>query len=273
MDKSELQRFAEQLLAEEKSAATVEKYLRDARTFLLFADGRLTKETVTAYKRELTGRFAPASVNSMLTAVNGFLRFLGRGDCAVRLLRVQRQIFSREERELSRGEYLRLLKAAKGARISYVIQAICGTGIRVSELKFITAEAVRAGRAVVSCKGKTRVILLAAPVQRLLREYMKKAGVKAGSVFVTRGGKPLDRSNIWKEMKALCRAAGVPAEKVFPHNLRHLFARTFYGIEKDIVRLADLLGHSSVNTTRLYTRESGREHLRGLERVGLLVTT
>ena len=209
----------------------------------------------------------------MLVALNCFLSFIGRADCKVRQLKIQRQIFAREDKELTESEYRRLLKAAKDSRISLVIQTICGTGIRVSELSYITAEAVRLGKAVVNCKNKTRVIFIPVPIQKLLKKYMKKSGITAGTVFVTKGGKPLDRSNIWKEMKALCKKSGISDKKVFPHNLRHLFARTFYRIEKDIVRLADLLGHSSLSTTRIYTMDSGNSHIRSMEKVCMRLTT
>ena len=269
-----LRDFEYYLLTEEKSRATTQKYIRDVRFFLSFLDNRaLTKEQTLLYKEHITAQYAPASVNSMIVSVNCFLSFVGRADCKVRQLKIQRQIFAREDKELTEGEYRRLLKAAKDSRISLVIQTICGTGIRVSELSYITAEAVRIGKAVVNCKNKTRVIFIPVPIQKLLKEYMKKAGITAGQVFVTKSGKPLDRSNIWKEMKALCKKAGVSEKKVFPHNLRHLFARTFYRIEKDIVRLADLLGHSSLSTTRIYTMDSGNSHIRSMEKVCLRLTT
>lgn len=270
----QLNSFEYYLRTEEKSPATTQKYIRDVRAFLAFLEGRaLTKEQALLFKEHITANYAPASVNSMLVALNCFLSYIDRADCKVRQLKIQRQIFAREDKELTEKEYARLLKAAEGTRISLVIQTICGTGIRVSELSYITAEAVRLGKAVVNCKNKTRVIFIPVPIQKLLKEYMKKAGITAGAVFVTKGGKPLDRSNIWKEMKALCKKAGVSEKKVFPHNLRHLFARTFYLIEKDIVRLADLLGHSSLSTTRIYTMDCGNSHLRGMEKVCMRLTT
>ena len=209
----------------------------------------------------------------MLVALNSFLRFIGLQDCCVKLVKIQRQIFSREDKELSIAEYKRLVKAAANTRLSLVIQTICGTGIRVSELQHITVEAVWAGKTVVNCKNKTRVIFIPASIQKLLTKYIKKNRITAGAVFVSKSGKPLDRKNIWRDMKALCEQAGVSPEKVFPHNLRHLFARTFYSLEKDIVRLADLLGHSSIDTTRIYTIETGNEHRHRLERVGRLLIT
>lgn len=275
MDYTELlDGFAAQLRREEKSRATAEKYLHDAAAFAAFAAGReITKELTVAYKEQLTQRYAPGSVNTAIASLNAFLRFCGRACCRVKPLRLQRSLFAREEKELTAAEYERLLAAAGDSRIAAVIRTVCATGIRVSELKYITAEAVWEGKAAVQCKGKVRLILLPGTLCRFLRGYMKKAGIKAGSVFVTRSGRPLDRSNIWKEMKALCAAADVPPAKVFPHNLRHLFARTFYRAEKDLLRLADLLGHSSINTTRIYTMDTGAQHRRALDRVGAMLCT
>lgn len=268
-----LARYERYLNQEEKSRATIEKYLRDIRRFHVYLAGReVSKEQTLAYKTYLTEQYAPASVNSMLVALNCFLRFAGREDCCVRLLKIQRQIFCNEDRELTQEEYQRLIRAARDIRTAMVLRTICGTGIRVSELQYITVEAVYQGKAVVRCKSKTRVIFIPASLRELLQKYIKKTGLKAGAVFVTRGGKPLDRSSIWRSMKTLCRDAGVSPDKVFPHNLRHLFARSFYSLEKDIVRLADLLGHSSINTTRIYTTETGHEHISRLEQVQQLLS-
>ena len=275
LSSKELLAFEEYLREEEKSDATVEKYLRDVRCFYAFLANRSAeKSEVLAYKEYLSQQYAPASVNSMLVALNGFLRFCGLSHCCVKLLKIQRQMFCRQEKELTREEYRRLVNAAKVPQLSHILQTICGTGIRVSELQYITVEAVRDGKAVVNCKNKTRVIFIPAPLQKLLEKYIKKARLQTGPVFVGRNGKPLDRSYIWRMMKGLCEKANVARSKVFPHNLRHLFAKIFYSIEKDIVRLADLLGHSSVDTTRIYTMESGGGHLARLERVQkiLLVT-
>lgn len=272
--KQQLSAFEQYLHEEEKGTATIEKYTRDVRSFLAFLAGRsIGKAAVISYKEHLTAHYAPASVNSMLIAVNRFLRYIGRPDCCVRLLKIQRQIFCQKDRELTQAEYRRLVRAADRTQLFYVIQTICGTGIRISELQYITVEAVREGKAVVNCKNKTRVIFIPAPLQRLLKEYIKRTGIQAGIVFVSKKGKPLDRSSIWRRMKALCAKAGVSPQKVFPHNLRHLFARTFYSMEKDIVRLADLLGHSSINTTRIYTTETGEEHISRLERVQRVLFT
>lgn len=264
----EIRRFEQHMIAEEKSAATMEKYLRDIRSFFAYlSDRQLCKEEMVAYKAYLTGQYAPASVNSMLIAMNRFLRFLGLQDCCVRPLKIQRQIFCPEEKELTQAEYQRLVRSAGDSQLSFVLQTICGTGIRISELQYITLEAVRDGKAVVNCKNKTRVIFIPAPLQKILKQYIKKTGITAGSVFVSQNGKPLDRSSVWRQMKRLCKKANVPPEKVYPHNLRHLFARIFYGIKKDIVRLADILGHSSINTTRIYTLETGTRHLNDLIQV------
>lgn len=274
IDESRIIQFVERLKEDEKSNATLGKYLRDVHAFAEYLGPRdLTKQAVMDYKKHIAELYAPASVNSMLVSVNSFVEFLDRRDCRVKLLKIQRQIFVNENKELTAAEYRRLLKAAKGTRLALVIQTICETGIRVSELRFITSEAVEDGKAVVDCKNKTRVILIPSSLRKILLGYMKKTGIKAGAIFITRTGKPLNRSNIWREMKALCQKANVAPEKVFPHNLRHLFARTFYSIERDIVRLADLLGHSSINTTRVYTMETGREHYHCLERMHRALTT
>ncbi len=270
----QIRSFALHLHEDEKSEATVEKYIRDVSAFSSFLREReLTKQEVIEYKKQISENYAPASVNSMLVSINSFLDFIGFHDFRVKLLKIQRQMFVSEKKELTAAEYRRLLKAAQGTRLALVIQTICETGIRVSELEFITVDAVECGRAVVDCKNKTRVILIPTALRKILLQYIKKTGVKAGSVFVTKTGKKLNRSNIWRDMKALCERANVDQEKVFPHNLRHLFARTFYSLERDIVRLADLLGHSSINTTRVYTIETGREHFNCLERMHRVLMT
>lgn len=273
-DRDVVGQFASWLKEEEKSQATIHKYLRDVRCFIKYLAGReITKDLTIAYKEYLSERYAPSSANSMLAALNSFLSFLDLDCCHVKRIKIQRQIFAQEEKELSREEYRRLLNAAKGTRLALILQTICGTGIRVSELQYITVDAVRQGKAVVNCKNKARVIFLPSPLQKSLKDYIKRSGIKTGAVFVSRNGNPLDRSNIWKEMKALCEKAKVPTGKVFPHNLRHLFARTFYSIDRDIVRLADLLGHSSINTTRIYTMETGVQHRNQLELVQKALAT
>ena len=271
---SKLDVYAHHLYSEERSPNTVSKYLRDLRAFLTYLDGgTLCKEAVLRWKHTLTETYAPASVNSMLAAVNGFFDWLELPQCKVKPLKIQRRLFTGPETELTRREYDRLVAAAErrqNRRLSLLLQTICATGIRVSELRFITVEALRTGRTEVGCKGKTRVVFLPKALCRSLGEYCRQRRLERGVIFRTQSGKPLDRSNIWRDMKALCAYAGVAPEKVFPHNLRHLFARTYYTLERDLSRLADLLGHSSVATTRIYTRESGTTHLRQLERMGLV---
>ena len=270
-----MERFAAYLRKNEKSPATVEKYRREVGKFLAWlGDREVTRENALQYKEALTRGRAAAGVNGAVAAINCYAAFLGKPECRMKSVKVQRRLFRDESRELDRDEYRRLLAAAKrrgNDRLLLVMETICATGIRVSELKFFTVEAARRGRAEVRNKGKTRTVFLPAKLQKLLLKYARTRGTVAGPVFVTRGGKPLDRSNIWKDMKSLCREAGVEETKVFPHNLRHLFARTFYGLEKDIVRLADILGHASINTTRIYTMESGSEHRRQLDRMRLLL--
>lgn len=275
MKKEDMIRFSAYLAREEKATATVKKYLRDVEEFYHFVGERtLTKELVLAYKEHLVGEYAPTSVNAALCSLNCFFRFLGRGELSVKSLKLQRSLFVTREKELTKMEYERLLSAAKAGgneRLYLLMQTVCGTGIRVSELRYITVEAIAAGNAEINCKGKRRRVLLPHALCKMLRAYAKKRGIIRGAVFVTKNGKPLDRSNIWSDMKKLCKTANVSANKVFPHNLRHLFARTYYTNYRDIVRLADLLGHTSVNTTRIYTVESGDVHRRQIERLGLFL--
>lgn len=261
--------YKNRLISDEKGALTIDKYIRDIRKFYCYCRGvQIEKIVVIQYKENLLEKYMPSSVNSMLAALNGFFEFLGWWDVRVKQVKVQRQMFCSEESELSREEYFRLVEAAKKSgrvRISMALQTICGTGIRVSELNYITISAVKAGKAVVNCKGKTRIILIPRQIQLMLTIFATKQGIKQGPIFVTRGGKPLDRSNIWREMKKLCQFADVSPQKVFPHNLRHLFARSYYQIEKDIAKLADILGHSNINTTRIYTVSSGKEQMQQIE--------
>ena len=262
------------LKEQERSPATVEKYLRDVRQFYAFAAGReVTKELVMAYKQHLMQvGYAVRSVNSMLASVNSLLHFLGWEDCRVKSLKTQREVYCPESRELTKTEYLRLLEASKNRpRLNVLLQTVSGTGIRISELRFFTVEAVKHGEVRVNAKGKSRMILLPSKLKKLLLSYAKKVGIACGLIFRTRSGRPLNRSNIWTEMKKLCKAARVEPGKVFPHNLRKLFARTFYALEKDIAKLADLLGHSSIDTTRIYIVSSGQEHRRKLERMHLVI--
>ncbi|MBQ8549758.1 MAG: tyrosine-type recombinase/integrase [Clostridia bacterium] len=263
------------LIENEKALATIRKYIHDIRYFVRCVSARaLDKEVVLNYKKKLEQEYAVRSANSMLAAVNAILHFLGWYDLCVKQFKVQKETFCSEEKELTRDEYAALVRAAeqkKNEQLSLVVQTICGTGIRVSELKNITVEAVHKGEAVVSCKGKKRKVFIVKALRKKLLDYANKSGIAAGMIFITKGGKPLDRSNIWRRMKELCKEAGVAPQKVFPHNLRHLFARTFYGIEKDIAMLADVLGHSNVNTTRIYIITSGTEHQRRMENMHLII--
>ena len=266
--------YANYLCRQEKSAATQEKYLRDVRAFSEYTQGsELTKELVIGWKKHLVDRgYAVRSINSMIASVNCLMEFLDLSSLKVKSIRIQQQTYCREDQELTKGEYMRLLEASrKNEQLNLVLQTICGTGIRVSELRYFTVEAIKCGEVTVDCKSKTRTILVPGKLKNILLNYAKRNGVKTGTIFVGRNGKPLDRSSIWRQMKQLCKAAGVKESKVFPHNLRKLFARTFYGIEKDIAKLADILGHSSINTTRIYIMTTGREHCRKIERLGLVV--
>ena len=271
-----VQSFKKYLREEEKSANTIEKYLRDVRAFAEYLGGaEVTKEAVIAYKSKLLAEsYAVRSINSMLASLNGLFSFLGWTDCRVKSIKLQRQIYCPEEKELTKAEYMRLVNTAKqkgNERLNLILQTICGTGIRVSELQFITVETVKCGEAVVSLKGKTRTVFIVKDLQKKLLRYAAEQGIQSGSVFVTRTGKPISRTNIWREMKDLCEQANVNPNKVFPHNLRHLFARTFYGIEKDIAKLADILGHSSINTTRIYIVATGSEHRQRMENMRLII--
>jgi len=263
------------LVSEEKSENTIEKYKRDARAFMSYLQGNLvTKDQVLAYKTYLIQNYAPRSVNSMLISLNRLFSFLDWDDVRVKTLKLQRQTYCPEEKELTKNEYERLVLTARrngNERLELILQTICGTGIRVGELQFITVEAARKGEAVVSLKGKTREVFIVKKLRKKLMDYARRNGIEEGPVFVTRSGKPICRTNIWREMKALCAQAAVSPEKVFPHNLRHLFARIFYGINKDIAKLADILGHASIETTRIYIVSTGAEHRRFLERMRLII--
>ena len=267
--------FQQYLREEERSPGTVRKYLRDVEAFFRWLDGRpVTREAAAAWKEHLlvTGH-AAVTVNSMLAALNGLFRFLG-WDLQVRLLKIQRRIFREQSRELIREEYALLVRTARERgqeRLALLMETICATGIRVGEVPYITLEAARQGRAEIALKGKIRVILLPGKLCRKLIRYAGKQKITSGEIFLTRGGKGLSRKQIWAEMKRLCARAGVQAEKVFPHNLRHLFARTFYRVSRDVVRLADVLGHSSIETTRIYLLTTGAEQRRQMGKLGLIL--
>ncbi len=272
---SKLISFKTKLLEDEKSLATLEKYMRDIAKFLRFCDGRaLDKALVLEYKRTLAESYAKRSANSMLAAINALFRHLGWFELCVKQFKLQKEAYCSEEKELTRAEYSALVNAAmrkNNERLSLVIQTICSTGIRVGELGFITVEAARRGEVSVTLKGKTRKIFLVSALRKKLLSFAEGRGITSGIIFATKSGKPLDRSNIWREMKALCESAGVNPQKVFPHNLRHLFARTFYSIEKDIAKLADILGHSNINTTRIYVITTCAEHRRKMENMRLII--
>ena len=267
--------FREHLILEERSEITIEKYIRDVKAFAKYTqNSAITKETVITYKKYLQENYAVRSVNSMLASINSLFVFLGWHDLKVKSLKLQQQVFCPEEKELTKAEYARLCRTAErkhNERLNLILQTICGTGIRVSELQYITVEAVKNGEAVVNCKAKTRSVFIVKELKQKLLRYAAEQGIKSGMIFVTRTGKPISRTNIWREMKALCEEANVNPQKVFPHNLRHLFARVFYGIEKDIAKLADILGHSSINTTRIYIISTGTGHRHRMENMRLII--
>ena len=268
-----MQRFAAYLRAEEKSPATCEKYLRDVRHFMRDTGSVcITRELVAKWKNDLVLQdYSVRSVNSMLASVNSMLTCLGWNDCRVKNIRLQQQLFCPEDRELSKAEYLRLLKAAEqNEQVYLLLQTVCSTGIRISELQYFTVESLRQGRIVVSCKSKTRTILVPGKLKRMLLDYAARRNISSGAIFINGRGNPIDRSSIWRSMKRLCREAGVAATKVFPHNLRKLFARTFYELDRDVAKLADILGHSSINTNRIYIMSSGSEHRKKLESLDLI---
>ena len=276
MTLEQIENYGKMLRLEERCEATAQKYVGAATAFFDFLpEGKaVTRELALAWKAEISAKNAASTVNVMLSAVNRFFAFMEWDDIRMKRLKTQRRIFRDRDRELTKAEYLRLLDAARrrgNPRLYYLTQTLAATGVRVSELPFITVEALREGSAVVDCKGKRREILIPKNLRGKLLAYCKDMGIASGSVFVTRSGKPLNRSNIWRELQSLCDAAHVDRRKVFPHNLRHLFAVTFYRAEKDIAKLADLLGHASINTTRIYIMESGAEHERQIERLGLVV--
>lgn len=271
----QLAAFERHLCLEEREPATIEKYLRDVRAFTAWLDGRpLEKEAVVAWKEHLLASgYAPSTINSMLIAVNRFFRFQHWDELRVKTIRVQRRIFRSREKELTKEEYIRLLETAHSLgreRLALLMETICATGIRVSEVRYITVEAARAGRAEIALKGKIRTILLPGKLRRKLLKYAKKQNTGSGEIFLTRTGKGMSRRQIWAEMKVICKKAGVASSKVFPHNLRHLFARTFYRVCRDVVQLADVLGHSSVETTRIYLASTGDEYIRRMNRLGLI---
>lgn len=263
------------LLEQEYSVNTIRKYVRDVGRFLEYAGTEEPDRMMTLlYKEELQNHYQLSSVNSVLASMNSYLKYIGKADCCVRACRIQRQIFRSDSLELSRDEYQNLILTARKRgkyRLSCIMQTIGSTGIRIGELKYITVEALETGVVNVYSKGKARMVLLSDALKELLKDYCQMENIKEGSIFITRNGCPVDRKNVWAEMKALCQAAGVPKSKVFPHNLRHLFACCFYEKEKDLVRLADYLGHSNVETTRRYTMISSMGSWQKQLELGLLV--
>lgn len=275
LEHSILGKYRRYLYGEERSKATISKYMRDIQHFYEFLPEHkcITKENLIAYKQSLSETYKVTSINSMLVAVNGLLEFMNLGGLKLKLHKVQKKIFNVEGTELTKSEYKRLLEAAlhkNNKRLYMLIQTICGTGIRVSEHKYITVESLKDGQVMVNNKGKSRIIFINKKLRRILLTYCHEEGITSGAIFITKSGKPMDRSNIWNAMKLLCEDAGVDRRKVFPHNLRHLFAFTYYGLYKDVVRLADILGHSSIETTRMYTISSGQECQRSLMKLDLV---
>lgn len=275
LDLKIIEEFKKHLILEERSTSTVEKYIRDVKSFANFVNGdEITKETVINYKKYLQENYAVRSVNSMLASINSMFAFLDWHELKVKSIKLQQQIYCPEEKELTKAEYARLCRTANqkhNKRLNLILQTICGTGIRVSELQYITVEAAKQGEAVVNCKSKTRSVFIVKELKQKLLRYAAEQNIKNGIIFVTKTSKAISRTNIWREMKALCAEANVNPQKVFPHNLRHLFARVFYGIEKDIAKLADILGHSSINTTRIYIISTGTEHRMRMENMRLLI--
>ncbi len=272
----DIDEYKNHLINIENSPGTIENYVRHAKQFIQWLDGRaVSRENVIGWKNSLSADgYMPATINNMLVSINGFLDFLGMKECRVKTLRLQKKLFRSDNKELSHEEYKRLCAAAielKKERLALIIETICSTGIRVSEVKYITVEAIEEGRAEISLKGKVRTILLPGKLCKKLRKYIKKKKISSGEIFLTRSGKGISRKQIWAEMKNICRKAGISAGKVFPHNLRHLFARTYYKVSRDMAKLSDILGHSSIETTRIYLISTGAEHSRQLEKTGLIL--
>lgn len=271
---TKIKKYREYLIEEEKSKNTIDKYMRDINAFTKWiAERELCKAVILEYKEHLKLSYAAKSVNSILSSLNSFFEFCEWHNLKVKLLKIQKQIFANESKELTKDEYDRLLNAAlsKGNEKLYLLmQTICATGIRVSELQFITVESLRKRKANIDLKGKMRMVIIPNNLCKTLLKYASEQKITTGSIFISKNGKPLNRSNIWKMMQSLCADANVSKSKVFPHNLRHLFAKRYYSLHKDIVRLADILGHTSVNTTRIYTMETGDIHRKQIQELGLL---
>ena len=276
LTQQQIRAYAHHLQMEEKSGATVEKYLREVQAFACWLNGRqITKELCAKWKAHLAEQnYAPASVNAMLSALNSLLEFMGLRECRVKFLKIQRRLFRDAGRELTKDDYRRLLDTAHKLgreRLGLLVETIGATGIRVSEVRYITVETAQRGSAEIALKGKIRTILLPGKLCRKLLKYAKKQKIASGAIFRTRSGKELGRRQIWAELKGLCKYAGVEPGKVFPHNLRHLFARSFDKVCRDVVKLADVLGHSSIETTRIYLISTGAEHTKTLEQLHLVL--
>ncbi len=272
-----IKNYIRYLHEQERSVSTIKSYQRELLSLQLFLDDSpLTKDKLLSYKTMITSQYAPTTCNVSIAAINNLLKYMCRPDLTLKPLKIQKQIYETANKELTKKDYNKLIKAALingDERTALAIQTICATGIRVSELQFITIEALKQGQAQVNNKGKNRIVFIPKTLSNLLKKYVINHNIASGPIFVTRSGKCLDRSNLWKSMKQLCSIAGVKSSKVYPHNLRHLFAKTYYTQQKDISRLADILGHSSINITRIYTRESGAVHAKQIEGLGLIRDT
>lgn len=272
-----LKMYIQYLREQERSESTIKSYQRELMSLQLYLDERpITKDILLAYKAMLTAQYSPSTCNVTISALNSFLRYIGRPDLMIKPLKIQKKIYETADKELTRREYDKLIRAANingQERLSLIIQTICSTGIRVSELQYITVESLKEGKCLVTNKGKSRIVFLPTSLCTMLKKYVVYSNITSGSIFTTRSGKPIDRSNIWAAMKRLCTIANVNPEKVYPHNLRHLFARSYYSQYKDLSRLCDLLGHTSVNTTKIYTKESGAIHIKQIEGLGLVRDT
>lgn len=272
-----LKMYIQYLREQERSESTIKSYQRELMSLQLYLDERpITKDILLAYKTMLTSQYSPSTCNVTISALNSYLKYMGRPNLMLNPLKIQRQIYEPADKELTRREYDKLIRAANingQEKLSLIIQTICSTGIRISELQYISVESLKEGKTLVTNKGKSRVVFIPTQLQRVLKKYVINSNISSGPIFATRSGKPIDRSNIWASMKKLCNIAGVNPQKVYPHNLRHLFARTYYNQYHDLSRLSDLLGHTSINTTKIYTMETGAVHARQIAALGLVRDT
>ena len=272
-----LKMYIQYLREQERSESTIKSYQRELMSLQLYLDERpITKDILLAYKTMLTSQYSPSTCNVTISALNSYLKYIGRPDLTLKPLKIQKQIYETADKELTRREYDKLIRAANingQDKLSLIIQTICSTGIRISELQYISVESLKEGKTLVTNKGKSRIVFIPAQLKRVLKKYVINSNVSSGPIFATRSGKPIDRSNIWASMKKLCNIAGVNPQKVYPHNLRHLFARTYYNQYHDLSRLSDLLGHTNINTTKIYTMETGAVHARQIAALGLVQDT